>query len=113
MVANAIDEPFAAINADDFYVADGYRLLSQHLQTGTLDYAMVGFVLRNTLSSFGPASRRICRVSGDGFLKSIRELENIECDGVHARNIDIGGKTTRLSDDEVVSMNMGGYSPGI
>src|SRR4051794_13640235 len=47
MAANAIREPFAAINADDFYGAEGYRLLAQHLQSGTADYAMVGFILRN------------------------------------------------------------------
>lgn len=113
MAADAIEEPFAAINADDFYGAEDYRILAQHLQTGTMDYAMVGFVLRNTLSYFGPVSRGICRVSGDGFLQSIGELENIECDGGHARNIDIGGKTTRLSGDEVVSMNMWGFTPQV
>jgi hypothetical protein len=113
MAADAIDEPFAVINADDFYGAEGYRVLSQHLQTGAMDYAMVGFVLRNTLSHFGPVSRGICQVSGDGFLQSIGELENIECNGLHARNIDIGGKTTRLSGDEMVSMNMWGFTPEI
>src|SRR5258705_9099228 len=40
----AIDEPFAVINADDFYGAEGYRMLAQYLQSGTSDYAMVGFV---------------------------------------------------------------------
>jgi hypothetical protein len=45
------------INADDFYGAQGFRLLAQHLQSGTDDYAMVGFVLRNTLSEFGTVAR--------------------------------------------------------
>ena len=62
MAADAINEPFAVINADDFYGSEGYRVLAQHLQSGTADYAMVGFLLRNTLSDFGSVSRGVCRV---------------------------------------------------
>src|SRR5215813_6155407 len=47
VAAPAIQEPFAAINADDFYGAESFRLLSRHLQSTSSDYAMVGFVLRN------------------------------------------------------------------
>jgi hypothetical protein len=78
-----------------------------------MDYAMVGFDLRNTLSDFGAVSRGICRVNGDNFLQDIVELTNIERDGVHARNIDAAGRITRLSGDEVVSMNMWGFTPRI
>ncbi len=52
-----IHEPFAVINADDFYGADSYRVLAQHLASATPQYAMVGFPLDNTLSEFGPVSR--------------------------------------------------------
>ena len=62
MAADTVREPFAAINADDFYGAESYRLLAQHLQSGTPDYAMVGFVLRNTLSDFGSVARGVCQV---------------------------------------------------
>ena len=72
MAADAINEPFAVINADDFYGAEGYRVLAQHLQVGTTDYAMVGFVLRNTLSDFGSVSRGVCQVDGDDFLQERR-----------------------------------------
>ncbi len=65
MAADAINEPFAVINADDFYGAESYRVLAQHLQSGTTDYAMVGFVLRNTLSDFGAVSRGVCQVDDD------------------------------------------------
>src|SRR5208337_2699362 len=49
LAENTIREPFAAINADDFYGRQAYQVLAQHLISGTTDYAMVGFVLRNTL----------------------------------------------------------------
>jgi UTP-glucose-1-phosphate uridylyltransferase len=113
MAADAISEPFAVINADDFYGSEGYRVLAQHLQSGTADYAMVGFVLRNTLSDFGTVSRGVCRVADDGFLQGVVELTNIERIGVHARNTDSTGRITTLSGDEVVSMNMWGFTPHI
>ena len=65
--ADAIHEPFAAINADDFYGAESYRVLAGHLTSGSADYAMVGFVLRNTLSDFGSVARGVCQVSPMAF----------------------------------------------
>ena len=111
--AGTINEPFAVINADDFYGAESYRSLARHLQSDLLNYAMVGFVLRNTLSDFGPVSRGVCQVDGDDFLRNIVELTNIVRDGAHARNTDAAGRVTNLSGDEVVSMNMWGFTPYI
>jgi NDP-sugar pyrophosphorylase family protein len=113
MAAEAINEPFAVINADDFYGSESYRVLAQHLRSGTADYAMVGFVLRNTLSEFGAVSRGVCRVDDNDFLQGIVELTNIERDGMRARNIDPTGRITELSGDEVVSMNMWGFTPRV
>jgi hypothetical protein len=113
MAAHTINEPFAVINADDFYGPEGYRILAQHLNSSSADYAMVGFPLRNTLSDFGSVSRGVCRVDGDGFLQGVVELTTIERDGAHARNIDSSGRITTLSGDEVVSMNMWGFTPHI
>jgi hypothetical protein len=113
MAADTIKEPFAVINADDFYGSEGYRVSAQHLQSGTTDYAMVGFLLRNTLSDFGAVSRGVCRVNGDDFLQGVVELTNIERDGAHARNTDSTGRITTLSGDEVVSMNMWGFTPHV
>ena len=81
MAAKAIHEPFAVINADDFYGAESFRALAQHLLSGVEDYAMVGYLLRNTLSDFGSVARGVCRVDGNGFLESIVELKSIERDG--------------------------------
>ena len=113
MAANAISEPFAVINADDFYGPNGYRLLAQYLQRGSPDYAMVGFALRNTLSDFGTVSRGVCEVDDNDFLQGIVEMTNIEHDGAHARNTDSKGRITELSGDEMVSMNMWGFTPGV
>jgi dTDP-glucose pyrophosphorylase len=113
MAADMINEPFAVINADDFYGSEGYRVLAQHLQSGKADYAMVGFLLRNTLSDFGSVSRGVCRVDGDDFLQGVVELTNIERDGAHVRNTDSSGRITTLSGDEVVSMNLWGFTPHV
>ncbi len=113
MAANTIHEPFAVINVDDFYGAESYRALAHHLQSGTTDYAMVGFVLRNTLSEFGAVARGVCQVNSDGFLENIVELKSIERVGGHASNTDATGRETRLTGNEIVSMNMWGFTPQV
>ncbi len=113
MAANAIHEPFAVINADDFYGAESYGVLSNHLRLGTGDYAMVGFVLRNTLSEFGTVARGVCRVGSNGYLEQVVELTSIARDGDRAKNTDSDGKVTVLTGDEAVSMNMFGFTPQI
>ncbi len=113
LAAGVIREPFAAINADDFYGADGYRELARHLTSGSPDYAMVGFVLRNTLSDFGSVARGVCQVAGDGFLQHIVELTKVERDANGARNTDAAGQVTMLTGDEPVSLNMWGFTPRV
>ena len=88
-------------------------MLARYLQSGTANQAMVGFVLRNTLSEFGAVSRGVCRVDDNYFLQGIVELTNIEGDGMHVRNTDSTGRITKLSGDEVVSMNMWGFNPRV
>jgi UTP-glucose-1-phosphate uridylyltransferase len=113
MAEDVIHEPFAVINADDFYGAESYRVLSQHLQSGSPDYSMVGFILRNTLSDFGSVARGVCRVDSRGYLETVEELTSIERDGEHAKNTDSSGKVTMLTGDEAVSMNMWGFTPTV
>src|SRR5580704_17802657 len=103
MTADVIKEPFAVINADDFYGAESYRVLADQLKSGSKDYAMVGFVLRNTLSEFGTVARGVCSVSKEGYLESIAELTAIGPEGDHAKNTDADGKVTLLNGDEPVS----------
>ena len=111
--AGIIREPFAAINADDFYGEESYRVLAKHLTSGTQDYCMVGFILRKTLSDFGAVTRGICQVDGSGDLKGIVETAGIEGDGSAAKVVDSAGTVTSLTGDEHVSMNMWGFSPHI
>ena len=113
MAASTIDGPFAVINVGDFYGAESYRALAQHLKSGTNDYANVGFVLRDTLSPFGTVARAICHVNEYGFLNQIVELKNVEREGGHARNRDSAGNELKLSGDEVVSMNMWAFTPSV
>ena len=111
--ADVIHEPFAVINADDFYGAESFRVLAEHLQSGSQDYAMVGFILRNTLSDFGSVARGVCRVNAEGFLEGLEELTNIERDGSGAKNTAPDGTVRSLSGDEPVSMNYWGFTPQI
>ena len=111
--AGAIDGPFAVINADDFYGSASYRALADHLQTGTRDFAMVGFVLRKTLSAFGSVARGVCSVDEAGMLRTVVEHTKIEQAGAGARSIQADGSTVALTGDELVSMNMWGFTPTV
>jgi len=113
MAANAVHEPFAVINCDDFYGAESFRVIARHLQAETTDYAMIGFILRNTLSEFGAVARGVCQVNADGYLEKIVELKSVERDGGHAVNTDEAGLETRLTGDEITSMNMWGFTPQV
>lgn len=104
-----IHEPFAMINADDFYGADAFRVLGAHLQmtpNDSHDYSMVGFTLRKTLSEHGTVARGVCQVDAAGNLKQIVEMLKIEKAGNGARQ----GEQT-LTGDEPVSMNFWGFTP--
>jgi hypothetical protein len=87
-------------------------MLGDHLRSGTLDYAMVGFVLRNTLSEFGTVARGKCKLSGD-YLTGVTELTAIERDGAGAKYTDEKGQKHSLTGDEIVSMNMWGFTPSV
>jgi UTP-glucose-1-phosphate uridylyltransferase len=113
MAENVVKEPFAAINADDFYGQNAYKLLAQHLVSGTQDYAMVGFILKNTLSDFGSVARGVSRTDANHYLTSVQEMMKIERDGSGAKNTDAQGNLTKLSGEEAVSMNFWGFTPAL
>jgi UTP-glucose-1-phosphate uridylyltransferase len=113
MADSIIHEPFAAINADDFYGANSFRVLAEHLCRGGDDYAMVGFELRNTLSEFGSVARGVCRTTDDHYLKSVTELTKIEKNGTGATYTDAAGTSHALSGQEIVSMNFWGFAPAV
>jgi NDP-sugar pyrophosphorylase family protein len=111
--ADAVHEPFAAINADDFYGAESFRVIAAHLTSGSPDYAMIGFVLRNTLSEFGTVARGVCQLADGDYLKSIVEYLAIQRDGDSVKNTDANGQVTRLTGNEPVSLNFWGFTPRI
>jgi NDP-sugar pyrophosphorylase family protein len=113
MAEDVLKEPFAAINADDFYGQQAYKLLAQHLTSGSPDYAMVGFILKNTLSDFGSVARGVSRTDANDYLTSVVEMMKIERDGTAAKNTDADGKIIKLTGEEAVSMNFWGFTPAL
>ena len=77
MAADTIrEEPFAVINADDFYGAEAYKTIADYLRSVAAQrnhYCMVGYELKNTLSDYGSVSRGICSVDSNGNLTSMVE----------------------------------------
>ncbi len=111
----AIQEPFAVINADDFYGPSSFeimgRYLLEHPQEG--EYAMIGFRLENTLSENGTVSRGICEHDEEMFLTHIEEHTAIEKVPGGARSLLPGGTTREFKGTEVVSMNFWGFQPDV
>jgi NDP-sugar pyrophosphorylase family protein len=107
-----VDGPFAVVNADDFYGRRAYEKLATHLRKGTEEYAMVGFVLRDTLSPHGAVTRGLCRTEGE-HLRTIEELSGVARAGDGATYEAADGAQRRLSGDETVSMNFWGFPRSI
>jgi len=111
---DAVKEPFAVINADDFYGAEAYEELAKFLVSEANDekYAMVGYRLGNTLSDFGTVSRGVCKTDAEGYLQEINERTNIaKMDG--QISYEENGVKHPLEDTDAVSMNFWGFTPGL
>ncbi|HZJ88216.1 MAG TPA: hypothetical protein VFC80_03585 [Sphaerochaeta sp.] len=108
----AVAEPFAVINADDYYGREAFSILSEHLSAlgpDSTEHAMVGYILRNTMSRSGTVNRAVCSVDS-GYLLSMEEHMGI---GYQEEQI-IGQRADGpvvLSGDEAVSMNFFGFAP--
>ena len=115
---DAIDGPFAVINADDYYGKSAfvsiYNQLSEISDGEKYQYTMVGYRLYNTLTENGHVARGVCTISEEGKLVDIHERTRIEKQGDKAKFTEDDGKTwTELSEDIVVSMNMWGFTKSI
>ena len=111
------NDPFAVINADDFYGADTFRHLAAHLgnpvTAGTpAHHCMVGFRLGNTLTENGTVSRGECAVS-DGMLTRVTERTKIEKRGDTAAYLTSGGDWKEIPFSTIVSMNCWGFTPAL
>ncbi len=111
----AVQTPFVAINADDFYGPTAYEAMASQLRetaggSGPPEYAMVGYRLINTVSAYGRVTRGVCSMNMDGYLVDIRERFNIEKSGGKIRHSEDGLTWAPLPDDAVASMNFWGFT---
>ncbi len=112
-----VREPFAMINADDFYGRDAFAKLAANLPTlkpvdGRKRYSLVGFQLKNTLSDHGSVARGVC-TSKDGRLTSVTEMTKIVKTPEGARNEEDPARPVELTGNELVSMNFWGFTPEV
>lgn len=106
---DVVKEPFAVVNADDFYGRSAFVKMAEFLKSDSDDYAMVGFRLVNTLTENGYVSRGVCDIE-NGNLKSVTERTKImDCKYTE----DDGATWTKLPEDTVVSMNLWGFRPDV
>lgn len=111
---DAISDSFAVINADDFYGRDSFKVIAEYLNTLDINdiskQCMVGYTLRNTLSENGDVSRGICELDKNSNLTLITERTEIVKRENAAAYIEENIETV-LTGDEIVSMNMMGFTP--
>jgi len=114
MGKTAIHEPFAVINADDFYGKNSFKVLGEAL-TATFgkqnEYCMVGFRVGNTMSESGSVARGVCVTNHEGYLTSVVERTDIERIDGNIQFTDENGKICLLDEHIPVSMNMWGFTP--
>lgn len=103
---------FAVMNADDYYGADAYKALFQHLATSA-EYALVGYTLRETMSEHGGVSRAIAELDARGYLSRLTEVADIVARGAAFIGRTTAGETVSLRGDKLVSMNLWGFTPAV
>lgn len=109
---DVIDEPFAVINADDFYGRGAYELLVKHLSGAKAgEFCMIGYILANTLTENGTVSRGVCE-GKSGYLSDIVERTKI-AKGDDTAVFYEGDEEVKIPYETIVSMNCWGFTPDI
>ncbi len=107
-------EPFAVINADDFYGKEAYQTIANYFKTmpknTTNQYCMVGYPVKNTLSEYGTVSRGICNTDSEGNLTTVVERTKIIRENGKIVFIE-GEEKTEIAENTPVSMNFWGFTP--
>ena len=108
-----VNEPFAVINADDFYGKEAFAAIHSYLcqpenKEYESDICLAGYILKNTLSENGGVTRGICNVDNNMCLSSIAETKNIRKENGKVLS---GSDNTEVSENSYVSMNMWGLYP--
>ena len=114
MGKDVIKEPFAVINADDFYGRDSFAVIGKWLSSmegKKNEYCMVGYRVGNTLSESGAVARGVCETNAEGYLTGVVERTAIERIDGDIQFIDENGKKVVLEENTPVSMNMWGFTP--
>lgn len=111
-----VNEPFLVINADDYYGKEAYReafayLTAPQANNDIMQLAMVGFVLKNTLSEHGGVTRGVCKIGDENMLAEITETHGIEKRGMGAVVTGEEGDDFEINVESPVSMNMFGLRP--
>jgi len=112
---HAVKEPFCALNADDFYGRNAYKVMAEFLTKSedSTEYSMVGYQLKETLSDFGSVSRGICNADKNNNLQKIVETLKIEKRGTDIISIEANSSETPLTGNEIASMNNWGFKPSV
>lgn len=110
-----VAEPFAVINADDYYGKSSFDKMASFLENECSErhYAMVGYRLANTLSENGAVSRGICQMNSRGHLIKVSECTGIQRSNGLITGTDENGNAVTLQPDDLVSMNLWGFHPYI
>lgn len=108
---DVIDGPFAVINSDDYYGPGAYRVIYDFLknQPSPNEQAMVGYLLKNTVTEHGSVARGVCELE-NGYLTGVTERTRIETRPDGIVYVDDDGSTHPLANDTIVSMNLWGFS---
>ena len=107
---NAVDGPFAVINADDYYGREAFYKMHEFLESADdseNNYCMIGFSLKNTLSENGGVTRGVCRLDDNGNLVSVEETSGLS-ENASGEVTDADGNL--INSDSRVSMNMWGLN---
>ena len=113
---HVVEGPFAVINADDYYGPEAFQEIYSYLcshpdSRDSYEYAMVGYLLGNTVTEHGHVARGICEETEGHFLRAVTERTHIEKAGHDARYTEDGGVTwTALPGGTIVSMNLWGFT---
>jgi hypothetical protein len=114
MGKSAIREPFAVINADDFYGREGFRVLADflsHLHNTENEYCMVGYRVGNTLSESGIVARGVCETNEKNNLTGIVERTQVKRIDGQVCYKDENDQWIAIDENTPVSMNMWGFTP--
>ena len=111
-----VDGPFAVVNADDYYGPEAFRVIYDYLSRNPdrpdcYEFAMVGYLLGNTVTEHGHVARGVCVEDENGYLVSVTERTHIEKEGDDARFTEDDGATWEpISGQSIVSMNLWGLT---